>query len=674
MSVETKLEKVGLFFVKTINSYRAYSVKDNPLLEGIHLNKNVEIKNDTFYGIENILSDDSFFKLLENIQSIENSSLFMNHHILKLISHKLSEITMDSFYNKSIKTRKDFLDKFSETQINQIKELLYYFQKNDHLLVEYKKQILKCTSNIYNFFSKKDINDPEFFPEYNDIAFSLLKDDDDFKYTINFEKRIYLGLPITYMRDFFLSRNQENQKKYQKYLLKSSHSFMSMLPFYFKIEKENLPLLYKFMAKTNKNNIKNTSKRDRISFDFSSSFIKMEAFSQPEFIIKLLSSNKTIDTFFKFRDVQKNKNMTPDVGIFDSIFQSFLNRPELLNKNEEKDFIHILSIIKRYINNDEDKFNNVFFNVFSTNLSDEKPFYFDKINQLLHIISDFEPSLLKKIFSKESVLNQNNSYSYLSLYNKTHIYYSSIWKNCNWPLYKYALETNFFYSLDDLSTKRISEQLNIYNIYPFVKPHELKEAISFISNLNSSESSKMCAELFDEFKYQHTMLYNKKAILSYFSWENELEKLSIILSNISKEHLNYNFGKNCITYYSLLLEKNEEFTNEPLKKFFMNHIVKNISETKSLKNIINNDFFFSFTSLLDPKNIQGDVENVKQMLLNIDKPEIILKEKNFWNDTKWNESNIEFKNILFISIEKELLTNNVEKEQKLNTSYKKRRI
>ena len=152
--------------------------------------------------------------------------------------------------------------------------------------------------------------------------------------------------------------------------------------------------------------------------------------------------------------------MTPDVGIFDSIFKSFTYRNELLNEEEIQNFKNILGIITNYIKNDEQKFNNVFSNVFSSQFFGNTPVNYDKIHQVLNIMFEFDTSLLKRIFKKEKELNDDRDTSYLSLYNKKYISDDSIWKTCNWNLYKSALKTNFYNSYDDQGSIKISKNNN----------------------------------------------------------------------------------------------------------------------------------------------------------------------------------------------------------------------
>lgn len=670
MGIENKLEKLTLFFNKTINLYREKTLKDNPLLKDVSFNKDITINNNDYGYFKHPLSKKDFFKLLTNIQTVENSQFLFNSQILQLISSKIEEINRSYIFPIQKQQKEDFLKQFNEVEINQIKQLLYFLNENKTFVNNNKKSVLKLASNIQFFFLPDKVDDKNIFPEYYNLTYSLLNNDEDFKYMIGLDKSIILGLPPKYIKDFYFSRDKEKQKNYQKDILNNMNSIYSPLIFDFKIEKENIPFVYKTMSRINKS-IKYTYKNNsKIEFDFSTFFIKMQAFSQPHFIKKLLSGNNNIDTFFKYRHSESGKKMIPEIGIFNSILLSFLNDSKELNKQEEKDFRQILSILKRHINDDFVKFTNVFKDAFTVSEREKIPYNFKKINQLINIIIDFDPKLIKKI-SEHKIPSSNYHINYFlldqELIPRTD---TCLWTNCNFELYKTALETNFYGTLSESKTLRMAQYFNINNIYAFSEVPEIEKAALFIAEFTGTTKEKIYEDLLKDFKNdEFSYISHKQANLSYFSWDNEFYKIDFIKKQLKDGKSKNDFLNKSINYYYKLLNNQKDFKITPLQEYLFNEINNNLLEEKSINILLQHDYIINFLSI---ENKEEDIQRIKEILLTISNPDEIIKNEDFWKNTKWDELPEDFKNKLFVSIEKKSLNSNLQQENIKPTTRRKR--
>lgn len=654
--------KIGLFFKKSINLYKAYSLKDNPLLNQVHLNKNIQITPDLYYCFENMLSDKDFFKLIDNINSNPDSDKYINGHILKLLSEKLGEINALSFNDQKYinQNRKVFLDSFETDEINKIKSLVFYFKENEHLLDKYKKDILKYCSSVHSFFAKTTTNDANHFPEYDEIVFSFLKTDEDFKYTFSVSNRVYLGLPNQYMVRYYHDGDDESQKKYQKEILKRKNP-MDFYSIFFDIHKENLPLLYKSM-----NSFYQKMADMKGKYDFSGTLIDIGAFSHIEFVRKVLSKDKLVSDMLNFRFNKDENNKDPTKELFNFIFKSFLRPNQTFNAETKAEFLNIVRLLKKQTDNNPEKFRAIFYNAFHTNISSNIPEDYSRVNELLNIIYKEDPELIKKIsFQTDSSLGHIN---YLETLNDDFMTQPTIWFNCNWQLYRSGLETNFYHTLDKNTAIKFSKDRGLDSFFSLTDPVQLKEAIEFIAKFNGSEYSKICMSVLKDFDIKKPYIIGKDEILRHFSWANEIEKLNILTEHIKDNFSYQQFANKCIHYYSSLLN-DSDFTIDPLKDYFSdNQIQESIASFEISdrvpysESLSQNSFFQNYISLLNHNDIGGDVEKIKEILLNTGNPKEVLNNHKLWKEDKWQENNKEFRKVLFIAIEKSLLNITLQEE------------
>lgn len=665
--------KIGLFFKKSINLYKAYSLKDNPLINQVHLNNNIQITPDLYYCFENMLSDKDFFKLIDNINNNPDSSTHINGHIIKLLAEKLNEINTLSFNDQRYikKNRKVFLDSFETDEIDKIKSLIFYFKKNEHLLDKYKKDILKYCSSVHGFFAKKTTDDENYFPEYNDIVFSFLKTDDDFKYTFSVNNRIYLGLPNQYMIRYYHDGDDESQKEYQKEILKRQTP-MDFYSIFFDIHKENLPLLYKSMT-----SFYNKMADMKGKYDFSGTLIDIGAFSHIEFVRKVLSKDKLVSDILNFRYNKDETKKDPTKELFNFIFKSFLRPNQTFNTDTKAEFLNIVRLLKKHTDNNSEKFMAIFYNAFHTNISTNIPEDYSRVNELLNIIYKEDPELIKKIsFNADCSLGNIN---YLETLNDDFMTQPTIWFNCNWQLYRSGLETNFYNTLDKNTAIKFSKDRGLDSFFPLSNPEQLKEAVEFISQFNGNEYSKICMNVLKDFDIQKPYIIGKDEILSQFSWTNEIEKLNILTAHINDNFSYQQLANKCIHYYSSLLN-DSELTIEPLKDYFPDNKIQEsitsfeISDRVPFsESISKNTFFQNYISLLNPKDIDGDVNKIKAVLLKTGSAQDVLNNHKLWQEDKWQDNNKEFRKVLFIAVEKSVLNINLEQEAIQQTLLQKNR-